>query len=263
MSSTTEKNRVSCDQEANGWRAVPEIRARRDKILTGRLMTMVLSLLPSLPAGAEAGIESLANIENTASAYARHNASRPGYTAQAEVSQLDARLRLTACSRPLRAFSAPGARATGATTIGVRCEGEKPWTVYVQANVRLFGPVLVASRSLSKGSEVISSDVRIEQRDISGLTGALGAPADAVGWIVRRPIDAGAVLTTASLEPARVVKRGDRVILVAGNAGLEVRMAGEALGDGAIGASVQVRNLLSKKVIQGTVAAAGLVRVPL
>lgn len=63
------------------------------------------------------------------------------------------------------------------------------------------------------------------------------------------------------LEAPRLVRKGDLVTLLAEIAGVNVRMTGKALADGAAGTSIQVSNLSSQRVIEGTVIAEGVVKV--
>jgi flagella basal body P-ring formation protein FlgA len=59
----------------------------------------------------------------------------------------------------------------------------------------------------------------------------------------------------------RQIERGQRISLVAQTAGLEVRMKGEALEDGVAGERIQVRNVSTRRVIDGVVLSATTVRV--
>jgi len=63
------------------------------------------------------------------------------------------------------------------------------------------------------------------------------------------------------LKAQRLIERGQRVTVLAGGNGLEVRMPAEALSHGAKGERIRVRNLSSHRIIEGVVAGAGLVRV--
>ena len=73
----------------------------------------------------------------------------------------------------------------------------------------------------------------------------------------------GAVLFPALLAPARLVKRGQSVVIVGISGGFQVRAQGKALADAAAGDSVAVENLSSRRVVQGLVQPDGTVRVSL
>ncbi len=179
-----------------------------------------------------------------------------------EVKPLDARLRLHACEQPLRVFWGPGARRQGNTTLGVACEGERPWKIYVQARIAVWRPVAVAARALLRGERLRADDVRLEKRDVSRLRGGYLDDAQRfVGYRIRQNIPAGRVLQPRQFAAPRLVRRGERVTLVARNGTVQVRMAGEALADGALGATVRVRNLSSRRIVQGEVVGKGRVLI--
>ena len=57
------------------------------------------------------------------------------------------------------------------------------------------------------------------------------------------------------------LRRGDPVTLVSGAGGIEVRMAGRAMGAAGVAEAVAVENLSSRRVVHGVVMANGEVRV--
>jgi len=63
------------------------------------------------------------------------------------------------------------------------------------------------------------------------------------------------------VQAPRLIKAGQEVILLATTPQLEVRMKGKALSDGSRGDIIQVRNVRSKRVIEGVVTDIGTVRV--
>ena len=58
-----------------------------------------------------------------------------------KVGKLDKRLHLRQCELPLEVFTLPNARLIGATTVGVKCDGSKPWKLFVRARVEKLGMV--------------------------------------------------------------------------------------------------------------------------
>ena len=174
--------------------------------------------------------------------------------------RLDSRLRLARCDVPLEAFSPRGGRTVGNVSVGIRCLGPKPWTLFVATYVSLPGDVLVANRFLARGELVTRDDVRLEERDLPSKR-VRSDLKDAVGKRVKRALRVGRILTPRSLAEPKLVKRGKRVTLVLNANGLEIRAVGEALRDGARGDIVQVKNLSSRRVVEGTVDGTGIVRV--
>ncbi|MNN01963.1 flagellar basal body P-ring biosynthesis protein FlgA [compost metagenome] len=89
----------------------------------------------------------------------------------------------------------------------------------------------------------------------------LSAPEAAIGQVARRALSAGSLLSATDLVAPRIVRRGDNVALVARRGGVEVRVAGRALGDAGAGERVSVENLSSRRVMQGIAAPGGDVLV--
>jgi flagella basal body P-ring formation protein FlgA len=133
----------------------------------------------------------------------------------------------------------------GRVTVGVRCSAPKPWTLYVQADVKAHASVLVAARTMGRGEILTAGDMQLREMDLSRLgTGYLHDYKEVVGMSLRRPVRLGAVITPGLVAPPKIVKRGDRVFIQAKNSSFEVRMQGQALQDGAKGAIIRVKKLL-------------------
>lgn len=188
----------------------------------------------------------------------------PSTALEVEVGSLDPRLLLPACDKSLKAFLPSGSSRAGQTTVGVRCEGSRPWSLYVPVRVRTYGPVLVAARPLPSGTKLQETDLRLETRDMGNLTaGYLTETHEALGKLTSRPLPAGAPIGPGHIKGPPLVRRGDKVLVLAETGDLKVRMSGEALMDGREGETVRIRNPLTKNVIHGVVAGSGVVRVPL
>lgn len=163
---------------------------------------------------------------------------------------LDPALRMPRCPQPLQA------RQTGAGTVEVACPDG--WRLFVPVRLRRSQPVLVLARGVAAGETIAADMLTRESRDARRIAGAAVADAaDAIGQVARRTLVAGSVLTAGDLAAPRVVRRGDTVALVSRQGGVEVRMAGRALGDAGARERVSVENLSSRRVVQGVVAADG------
>jgi flagella basal body P-ring formation protein FlgA len=114
--------------------------------------------------------------------------------------------------------------------------------------------VVVAARDLSAGSVVGAADVEVVRRPRAGLPRqSLSASASAVGLEARRAVRAGEVIRAGDLGEPELVKRGDVVTVILSTAGMTLTVRGQALRDGRRGDLVTVRNLQSKRVLEGTV----------
>lgn len=178
------------------------------------------------------------------------------------VQHLDPRLRLPLCAGALHTFLAPGSHSVGNTTVGVRCPAPRSWTIYVPARVSVYRKVLVAARPLPAGTRMSGADVRVARRDVESLSyGYLTATKDVTGKLLRRLVPAGMAITPEMLQSPPLIRRGQKVILLAETAGLQVRMTGLALATGAAGDPIKVRNLSSHRIVEGVVVRPGVVRV--
>ena len=74
---------------------------------------------------------------------------------------------------------------------------------------------------------------------------------------------AGTALTVDLLNADVLIRRGQRVTLVAAVGGLEVRVQGEALTDAQPDGRIRVANLTSRRVVEGQVESRDSVRVGL
>lgn len=179
------------------------------------------------------------------------------------VNRLDSRLRLPVCSSPLETELPPGARMIGPVAVGVRCTAPG-WSLFVPARVGVNRPVVVMAVSRGRGAALRATDLALERRDLGTLrAGYLTDPAEVVGMQLRRPVQARAVLHTGLAEAPELVSRGERVVLEAAGGGIAVQVEGEALAAGALGERVRVRNLATRRVVEGRVAGKGLVTMGL
>lgn len=163
---------------------------------------------------------------------------------------LDPALRMPRCGQPLQG------RRTGSGTVEVACPSG--WRLYVPVRVRRSQQVLVLARGVAAGATVSEDMFTVQRREASRIAGAaLSEPADALGRAARRTLMAGTVLTAGDLVASRLVRRGDTISLVSRLAGVEVRVAGRALGDAGERERISVENLSSRRVVQGVVNAEG------
>ena len=82
-----------------------------------------------------------------------------------------------------------------------------------------------------------------------------------VGKRAKTNIGIGRVIYKSMVEIPPVIKRGQRVLIVAESDTLKVTAPGVAKEDGRIGELIKVQNLLSKKVVIGKVVDAQTVKV--
>lgn len=227
-----------------------------------RRLAIAVALLALSPLVMAQQLQPLESIREAARVYAAQNLTGGDESATVEIGRLDSRLRLQRCDRPLETFQSPGQRNGGRTTIGVRCTGQTPWTIYVSARITRHVEVYTAARSLARGTRLAQEDVRLVEMNAGNLAHGYFTEAEHVlGMELRRPSRPGEVLTPVMLAPPRLVQRGQSVLVQAESGAARVTMRGEALEDGVRGQRIRVRNSRSDRVVEGTVVGEGRVRV--
>lgn len=182
----------------------------------------------------------------------------------ADVQPLDNRLRLDSCTGPLEVEHQPRDRIGGRITLKATCTAPGGWSVRVPATVQLFDQVVVAGASIPAGSRLSPRDLQQQEMDVALLSrGYYSAISQVAGFVAKRPIPAGQVLSPVTVNPANLVSKGETVSIVAEGPGLTIRALGIALSDGAMGQLIQVRNSKTNKVVEGRISAPGQIKVTL
>lgn len=181
---------------------------------------------------------------------------------QAEPMKLDDRLHLPWCDQPLEAFFLPGRRESGFPSVGVRCVGSQPWTVYSKVRVKVYRDVVVLKKAVRHGAILTEADLDLERRELGELRGSYFTSFEpVVNKPVKRTLAAGAVLSPDWLSVPKMIQRGQKVIIQAKSTHFSVKMSGQALGDGEAGQRIRVRNDQSARIVEGIVAGPGLVLI--
>lgn len=182
------------------------------------------------------------------------------YTIQ--VGRLDSRLRLTPCDQPLETYLAPGAKLSGRTSVGVRCTSPKPWALYVPVTVNIIANVYKVARPMARGHIIREQDIVSAEYNLSHLSyGYFIKKENLLGQQVRRRLKQGQVITPNQVMQPLMIKRGEKVSLISESNSFAIRMNGKAMMNGALGDRIRVKNMSSKRIIEGTVTKNGEVTV--
>lgn len=202
--------------------------------------------------------QSHAEIRATAETFVRaQTQTLPGQVA-ISVSEIDRRIALPACTA-LEAFLPPGGQLLGNSSVGVRCTGPKPWTLFVPVHVKVSASMLIASRPLQQGQVLHAEDLASQSGELTHA-GILTDPAQAVGKVLKFGIGAGQVLKQDMLRAPYAVTQGQAVQLHVEGEGFMIHSEGQALGNAAEGQRVQVRTS-SGQVVSGVARTGGVVEV--
>ncbi|MEM5318337.1 flagellar basal body P-ring formation chaperone FlgA [Paraburkholderia sp. JHI869] len=167
---------------------------------------------------------------------------------------------LAACTS-LEPFMPPGARTYGHTTVGVRCIGAKPWTLYVSARVAVEVNYYVASRQIGAGEALSAADFMPRAGDLASLPQTIITdPNQATGAVALARIAAGLPLRTDMLRSAASVVIGQTVKVIAVGSNFTISAEGSALNNAEPGQQVRVRTS-GGQIISGVVKDAGTVQV--
>jgi len=117
----------------------------------------------------------------------------------------------------------------------------------------VFDQVLVAGRFLRRGTVLSAADLRSERRELSALSsGFETAPEALIGKQLRQALTAGAVIPPQIVKTPPAIRQGETVTLIIRRGGMEITSSGIALSNAGLGERLRVRNLASKRVVEGT-----------
>lgn len=158
-------------------------------------------------------LQSLDQLSRAAAKYLETEANRnyPDFQAEIEVRPPDPRLRLGQCKQ-LEFEMAPGAKLYGNGSVNVRCEAPEPWALYLSYQIKLRGNILVASRPLTSRETLQPGDVAIKETEFSSAPGKfLRSAEQAIGLVMKRPIQAEQPITLDMLSKPLVIHSGQKV----------------------------------------------------
>ena len=155
-----------------------------------------------------------------------HTRGLPG-EASFTVGTVDPNNQLAPCPA-LEAFLPAGGRPWGRINVGVRCQLEGGWTIYVPAQVKVIGDYYVAARPLARGQTVAADDLLRRRGDLAELpAGIVTEPAQAIGQTLNVGIQSGQALRSELLRAPLAVRQGQSVRVVSAGKGFQVAAEGQ------------------------------------
>ncbi len=113
----------------------------------------------------------------------------------------------------------------------------------VAVEVALKKDVIVAINPISRGQTITRADVMTEQRSFKQLEHiGMTKPATVIGQEAKRDIRMGDMVKAGDIKSKVLVKGNDLVSIRSVRNGIAVESTGEALADGTLGDSIEVRN---------------------
>ncbi|WP_299019587.1 flagellar basal body P-ring formation chaperone FlgA [uncultured Photobacterium sp.] len=158
------------------------------------------------------------------------------------------------CDETIRKTLSEPEQPIGRLTVTLECHQPKYWKARTRAEVKVYLPLVVAKRTLSRHQTIAFDDLSLKRSNIAYLRrNYFTSPGDLIGLTSRRKIIAGKIISPKMVESPQLVQRNEEVIIEATLGTMTARMKGIALESGAKGNTIRVRNLSSNKEIFATV----------
>lgn len=146
----------------------------------------------------------------------------------------------------------------------VRCESANGWEVAVTVKPDIYLSVLMAKNTLERGHVLGPSDITLKKFNISNLrSGYVTHPDEVVGLTLKRRVRELQPLSMSQLDSPLMVERGQRVLMIADQDGVEARTMGIATKKGRKGEMIKVKNESSQREVTAIVSDMGVVRTRL
>lgn len=169
-------------------------------------------------------------------------------------------------------------RSTGGPPLGrvnvdvtVTSGARSPVVVPVSLDVRHYDNVVATAHPIARGRKLQKEDLYLHRCDVTTSADYCTTLEQMVGRVACRPLTALQTIREQDLErdasgvsgPNQpfLVKRQDRVAMVAKVGDLSISVRGEALQDGRLGQTIRVQNVESKSIVQGRVLSADEVEI--
>lgn len=232
------------------------------------LPTVALACLFALPAAAQpttARKQVYARVQQQATQHIEQEARRnrwEEYQAKLNLFMPAEIARYAPCAQPL-SVSAPGGERADIRRLryDVRCETGQGWEVAVTVKPDIYLQVLMTKETLERGHVLAASDLTQRKFNISNLrSGYLTRADEVVGLTLKRRTRELQPLTMSQLDAPVMVERGQRVVMIADQDGVEARTTGIASKKGRKGEMIRVKNERSEREVTATVVDMGVVR---
>lgn len=181
--------------------------------------------------------------------------------AQAEVKAgtIDERLPLHHCEEGLTISLPAKMEIRRNTTVYLKCEGDKPWDLYLPVRVSIQKPYVTVAAPVAKGDILSESMLTLAYQDQTLIRGDyLTDPSALIGVRSKRELKPGQPIR---LTQVCVVCKGDQVTLSAENSSMQIKTMARALQDGSFGDMIRLVNIRSGRAVQGQVSTVGSVVV--
>lgn len=136
----------------------------------------------------------------------------------------------------------------------------KGWPMKVSTDMQVLLPVVASNSVIDRGATINASALQQQETDIAKTIRGFYHRIDQVaGMSAKRRIRPNQILSPDLIDQPQLVKRGEKVQIIANHDGIKAAMAGEALEKGGVGDVIRVKNISSGKTIEAKVVEPGVV----
>ncbi len=219
------------------------------------LVSLYLLIMLLAPASYAQAMQSHAQIIDTVNTFVNSQTRGLQGKTTFQVTPPDPRLALPACKK-LEAFLSPGVQLNGNTNVGVRCNSQQGWTIFLPVTVRTTSSVLTLKRTLHAGQTVTADDLGALASD-SVQAGSLTQADEAIGKMMKYGVGAGQILRYDMLRAPYTVHLGQTVQLRVKGGGFSVTSEALSLGNAAEGETTSARTP-SGQIVSGVARRGGI-----
>ena len=147
-------------------------------------------------------------------------------------------------------------------SVRVHVDGKEAGKITLSGWVNQYAKVVCADRFLARNTMLEAKDLRRERINISKAPRNLVTDTQAaIGKRLKQSVKAGQYLRDNMLAVPPLVRKGDKVKIIAENGPLKIVTTGIAKGSGGLGEQIKVENVTSQKTIVGRIRDASTVEV--
>lgn len=157
--------------------------------------------------------------------------------------------------------SNPGVLSSSSMSIIFKVDNKVVKNMSVRGKIEALAEIVTASEPLKKGLILRPQHLKMATMNISEIANAALSNDELVGLQLTRPVAAGVPIGSSMVEALPIIKRGQKVRIVATSGALHLTATGFAHSDGKLDQMIKVQNINSNKTIYGRVAAPGTVEV--
>lgn len=141
--------------------------------------------------------------------------------------------------------------------------GKVTSTTSAVLQVKAVAEVLVVTRTIRSGETLTSENTAWQQKDITKSPDSLAMEqgGELHGWLARRTLNKGSIISSGDVQLPAAIKKGETVILSVKCGRVKLTTSAEARQDGRVGDTIQVRSSVSNDDVRAKIVEPGLVEI--